>query len=69
MTALCCEQFFLKRNDERVYLKKLVFGHVTLIKVRGQVGPCGKIFPCLRYMWAKNEKKSLNNEGAIQGLT
>ena len=25
MTAPCCEQFFLKRNDERVYLKKNVW--------------------------------------------
>ena len=69
MTAPCCEQFFLKRDDERVYLKKLVFGHVTLVKVIGQVSPCGKNFPCLRYMWAKDEKKRLYNEGAIQGST
>ena len=32
MTAPCCEHFFLKHDEERVYLKKL-FGHVTLIKV------------------------------------
>jgi len=48
-------------------LWKLVFDHVTLIKVRGQVWPCGKIFPRLRYMWAKNEKKRSNNKGDIQG--
>ena len=48
-------------------LKKIVFDHVTFIKVKGQIQACRKIFPRLRYITAKYGLKPSNNKGDIQG--
>ena len=44
---------------------KIVFDHVTFIKVKGQIYACRKIFPRLRT--AKYGLKPSNNKGDIQG--
>ena len=48
-------------------LKKIVFDHVTFIKVKGQIEACRKIFPRLRYISAKCGLNPSNNKGDIQG--
>ena len=49
------------------YFKKIVFDHVTFIKVKGQIYANRKIFPRLRYITAEYGLKSSNNKGDIQG--
>ena len=48
-------------------LQKIVFDHVTFIKVKGEISACRKIFPGLRYITGNYGLKPCNNKGDIQG--
>ena len=60
---LCSKKFFLNCDDGGGggVIQKIVFDHVTFIKVKGQ------IFPRLRYITGKYGLKPSNNKGDIEG--